>query len=163
MTTARAASTADAILDRFRSFMRQAALWQEPSILGVDVTMAQAKCLFVAAVHPRISISSLAAQLHVGPPAASGLVDRLVEHGYLARQEDPHDRRQQLVSVTAAGADVFDRLRQFSSDRLGELLQGLSLAELDALLVGLTALEREASHLAPATSEPETTHERTPA
>ena len=163
MTTARAASTADAILDRFRSFMRQAALWQEPGILGVDVTMAQAKCLFVAAVHPRISMTSLAAQLNVGLPAASGLVDRLVEHGYLARQEDPDDRRQQLVSVTTAGADVFDRLRQFSADRLSRLLQGLSPTELDALLVGLTALEREANHLASAAPDPETTHERTPA
>jgi len=140
-----AVDTADAILDHFRAFMRQAALWQEPDILGVDVTMSQAKCLFVTALHPGISMSVLAAQLHVGPPAASGLVDRLVEHGYVVRKEDPSDRRQQLVSMTDAGREVIDRFRQFSADRFGGLLDGLSSSELDALLVGIAALERQAS------------------
>jgi DNA-binding MarR family transcriptional regulator len=137
-------TTVAAILDRFRGFMRHAPLWQEPGILGVDVTMSQAKCLFITSLHPGLSMSALAAQLRVGLSAASGLVDRLVEHGYLARQEDPADRRQQLVSLTDAGREVVDRFRQFSADRLGELLQGLSPDELEALLVGLTAVEREA-------------------
>ena len=65
------------------------AVRQEPDILGVDVTMSQAKCLFVTSLHPGISMSALAAQLHVGPPAASGLVDRLVEHGYLVAPGGP--------------------------------------------------------------------------
>lgn len=162
--TSASPTTVAAILERFRVFMRHAPLWQEPGILGVDVTMAQAKCLFVAALHPGISMSALASQLQVGLSATSGLVDRLVEHGYLARQEDPADRRQQLVSVTGAGRAVVDRFREFSADRLGELLRGLAPDELDALLVGLTAVEREARALLPA-STPDVTpdHERTSA
>ena len=145
MTATHAADTTDAILEHFRAFMRQATLWQEPGILGLDVTMSQAKCLFVISLHPGIPMSVLAAQLRVGPPAASGLIDRLVEHGYVVRQEDPSDRRQQLVSLTDAGREVIERFRQFSTDRLGGLLEGLSVPELDALLVGLAALERQAS------------------
>jgi DNA-binding MarR family transcriptional regulator len=102
-------------------------------------------------------------QLHVGLPATSGLVDRLVEHGYLCRREDPSDRRQQLVSLTDAGRDVTVRFRRFSSDRLAELLVGLSRAELEALLLGLTALEREAGRSTSATHDPAPAHERTPA
>ncbi len=162
MTDADVADTVDAILDHFRSFMRQAALWQEPGILGIDVTMSQAKCLFVSSLHPGISMSGLAAQLHVGPSAASALVDRLVEHGYLARREDAHDRRQQLVSVTEAGGEVIERFRQFSADRLAELLGGLSIPELEALLVGIAALERQAGR-ADRSSHASATHERTPA
>jgi DNA-binding MarR family transcriptional regulator len=161
VSTPGVASTAEAILEHFRSFMRQAALWQEPGILGVDVTMSQAKCLFVASLHPGISMSALASQLHVGLPAASGLVDRLVEHGYLMRQEDPTDRRQQLVTPTQTGHDVIDRFRRFSTDRMGDLLQGLSAAELDALLVGLAALERQARMHQP--GDTAAAHERTPA
>ena len=160
MTAPAASATIDAILDHFRSFMRQAALWQEPGILGVDVTMSQAKCLFITSLHPGISMSALAAQLRTGLPAASGLVDRLVEHGYLARREDPSDRRQQLVSLTDAGREVIDRFRQFSADRLGDLLEGLSGTELEALLVGLAALERQASHF---NEDSVSSHERTPA
>ena len=158
MSTSDVTGTIEAILGHFRSFMRQAALFGEPDILGVDVTMSQAKCLFVTALHPGISMSVLASQLHVGPPAASGLVDRLVEHGYLVRKEDPTDRRQQLVSLTDAGREVVERFRQFSADRLGELLDGLTPSELDALLVGIAALERQAS-----SSSASDIHERTSA
>jgi DNA-binding MarR family transcriptional regulator len=161
MTQPIASGTVDAILEHFRSFMRQAALWQEPGILGVDVTMSQAKCLFITSLHPGISMSALAAQLHTRLPAASGLVDRLVEHGYLVRQEDPSDRRQQLISLTTDGREVIDRFRQFSANRLEDLLQGLSSAELEALLVGLAALERQASYYNAEGTSPST--ERNPA
>jgi DNA-binding MarR family transcriptional regulator len=161
--TAATGATVAAILERFHGFMRHAPLWQEPGILGVDVTMSQAKCLFVAALNPGISMSVLAGQLRIGLSATSALVDRLVEHGYLARQEDPDDRRQQLVSLTAAGREVVDRFRDFSTDRLGELLTGLSARELEALLVGLTAVEREArQHQPEPTSHVAPDHERTP-
>ena len=59
-------ATVAAILQRFRAFMRYAPMWQEPGILGVEVTMSQAKCLFVASLHPGLSVSALAA--HLGDP-----------------------------------------------------------------------------------------------
>ena len=60
--------------------------------------MSQAKCLYVVSLRPGIGMSALAEQLDVGLSSASGLVDRLVEHGYLERHEDPADRRQQQVA-----------------------------------------------------------------
>lgn len=153
--------TVDAILRHFRALLRQATLWQAPDILGLDVTMSQAKCLFAVALHPDVPMSALAQRLRVGPPAASGLVDRLVEHGYLQRREDPADRRQQLISLTEAGMAVTERFRRFSADRLAELLDGLSRSEREALLVGLTALEREAARTT--SPDPAPTPERTPA
>lgn len=163
-------ATTASILERFRGLLRQATLWQQPDILGLDVTMSQAKCLFVVCLHPDIAMSALAAQLGVGPSTTSGIVDRLVEHGYLMRREDPSDRRQQLVSLTDSGRDVTERFRRFSADRLAELLVGLSQPELEALLVGLSALQREAGRLqapvltsAPAAPPAAHVRERSPA
>jgi DNA-binding MarR family transcriptional regulator len=152
------------ILEHFDSLMRHAAGWRMPDFLGVDVTMSQAKCLYLAAVHPGIGMTALAEHLHVGSSAVSGLVDRLVEHGYLARYEDPADRRQQLVSLTPAGTQVLDRIREFNTELLLDLIEGMDTTEREALRQGLIALDREAQrifalHPAPSAQR----HERTSA
>ena len=83
-----------------------------PEFLAVDVTMSQAKLLYLVTAQPGIVMSALAAQLGVSLSTVSGLVDRLVEHGHIERREDPADRRQQRVTVTAEGASVVERMRE---------------------------------------------------
>jgi DNA-binding MarR family transcriptional regulator len=109
--------------------------------------MSQAKCLYVVSVRPGIGMSALADQLHVTPAALSGLVDRLVDHGYLARREDPADRRQLRVSLTDAGSSVMEHIRELNERQLRHLLAGLSGRELESLRTGMAALDRQASQL----------------
>jgi DNA-binding MarR family transcriptional regulator len=144
--------------------LRRLAGHQVPEFLGVDVTMSQAKCLVIAGLHPGISMSALAEELSVSLSAVSGLVDRLVDHGYLDRREDPSDRRQQLVTLTAEGGRVLDRVREHSTEQLRSLLQHLSRPELDSLRHGAAALDREAQRLAAEpTAARARSHERTSA
>jgi len=135
------------ILGRFQSLMRHVSDSHATDFLDVDVTMSQAKVLYLVSRRPGVSMSMLAAELSVGLPAASGLVDRLVAQGYLARQEDASDRRQQLVSVTDAGAMALDRMRELRVELLHRLIAGLDAGELKSLNEGLRALDREAQHL----------------
>jgi len=157
-------STTDAILEHFGSLMRHVSAWHAPDFLGVDVTMSQAKCLYVVSLHSGIGMSAMSEHLGVGLSAVSGLVDRLVEHDYLERHEDPSDRRQQQLSLTVAGATVVERIRELNVGHLRTLLQGFDSTELEALRVGIAALDRQA-RLAhqnkPAGTDP--SHERTPA
>ena len=139
-----AAEVRQAVGESLESLLRHVAGRNAPEFLGVDVTMSQAKVMHVARLQPGISMSALAAELKVGPSAISGLVDRLVEHGYLERQEDHSDRRQQLVSLTPAGQETVDRIREFSVSHVRPLLARLSRSELAALYTGITALDREA-------------------
>ena len=121
--------------------------------------MPQARCLMLVDVNPSMPISSLAAHLRIGLPAASGLVERLVASGHLERRPDPDDRRHQLV-LTARGRALVQRLHELPSEKLGELIAGLSLAELHGLRKGVVALEREARRIAqdvPQTQAPERT------
>lgn len=155
-----AAELLQAVDESLESLLRHVAGRNAPEFLGVDVTMSQAKVMHVARLQPGISMSALAAELKVGPSAISGLVDRLVEHGYLERQEDPSDRRQQLVSLTPAGQETVDRIREFSVSHVRPLLSRLSRPELAALHTGITALDREA--LAASGALPDAAvHERT--
>lgn len=83
----------------------------------------------------------LALRLHVSPPTASRLVEKLSCAGLVARTPDPEDSRASLVALTSAGAviagDLFHKgdlmmdsiLAEWSpADRvaLGELLGRLS-------------------------------------
>ena len=137
-------SDVEAILGHFGSLMRHVAGWHAPDFLGLEVTMSQAKCLYVVSLRPGIGMSALAEQLDIGLSSASGLVDRLVEHGYLERHEDPADRRQQQVLLTPAGAAVVERIRELNAELLRRLLAGLTDTELHSLRVGMAALDQEA-------------------
>jgi DNA-binding MarR family transcriptional regulator len=57
------------------------------------------------------------------------------------------DRRQQLVTVTEAGATALDHLRELRVELVHRLVRGLDPAELRALETALGALDREAQHL----------------
>ena len=151
------------ILDRFQALLRHAADSHTPAFLDVDVTMPQAKVLYVVASRPNVPMSAIAAELGVGLPAVSGLVDRLVTLGYLERREDPADRRQQLVSVTAAGAATLDRLRELNTEAMRRLLAGLAADELEALHTSLVALDREVQRLDDGPQPTTTPSERKPA
>ncbi|MBV8064096.1 MAG: winged helix-turn-helix transcriptional regulator [Actinobacteria bacterium] len=58
-----------------------------------------------------------------------GLLDELEERGFVERRRDPSDRRRQLVSTTAAGAEELKRLRALSTQLDEELFAPLSADE----------------------------------
>lgn len=62
-----------------------------PPQIQMVITIREAGC---------ITIKQLAQKLYVKAPAASTMVDRLVELGILTREENPHDRREVLVRVS---------------------------------------------------------------
>ena len=150
------------ILESFAQLMEHVTRWRQLDMADVDVTMPQARCLLLISLHPSMSISALASHLHIGLPAASGLVERLVEAGYVERNPDPRDRRHQLVTLSGRGRGLVDRLHELPTAKLSELLAGLSLAELRGLRLGVSAIEREAGLIANRT-RPKPDPERTTA
>jgi len=111
----------------------------EPTWLQLDLTMGQLKGLFTLADSP-MTIGQLAEALGSGKPAASILVERLVQLGLVERAEDPIDRRRTIARVTARGEELAARLRQGGRDRLHSWLSRLGDADLAALVQGLRAL-----------------------
>jgi len=135
------------ILELFHALMRDIAESHAPEFMGVDITMSQAKALYLLSVRPGATMSSIAAELGVGASAVSGLVDRLVAQGYVDRREDPADRRQQLVTITDSGTATLDRMREMRAQVTLRLLKGLDDDELEAFRTSLIALYREVQHL----------------
>jgi DNA-binding MarR family transcriptional regulator len=158
----RTRSLEEELLERFNSLMRHVAESHAPEFLGVDLTMSQAKLLYLVSLRPGVSMGAIATELGIGPSGVSGLVDRLVATGYLERNEASVDRRQQLVTITAAGTAALERMRELRGEVMRRLLAGLDPAELEAFRTSLIALDREVQRLdTPHLSTPEAQPERT--
>ena len=142
--------------------MRRSSTAHTPEFLAIDVTMSQAKLLHVVATEPEASMSSLAGRLGVSLSTLSGVVDRLVEHGLLDRREDPADRRQVIIALTAEGRSVIERFRELGSRHFRSLLELLDSDELTGLARGVKAMatraeqgvDRPASERPPTAADP---------
>jgi len=125
--------------------MHQLAGGHAPEFLEIAVTMPQAKLLYLLSALGDLHMSDLVTRLGVSLSTVSGLVDRVVESGMAARHEDPADRRQVVVGLTAGGATFIDRFRELNARQMRELLAHLNDDELAGLRQSLTALARAAA------------------
>ena len=87
----------------------------------------------------------LADALEVTPPSVTGIVDHLVEHGMVSRQENPENRRMQTLRVTDKGKALILKLREGRVSHIAGILAHLTSEELSTLSQGLKALNRAAS------------------
>jgi DNA-binding MarR family transcriptional regulator len=82
--------------------------------------------------YPRVILGELADALKVRQASASLLVDRCVRDGYIRRHTDPTDQRRRLLSLTAQGQRLLDRVMEANRQDLGRLdfaLLGTSLRD----------------------------------
>lgn len=85
-------------------------------------------------------VTDLAALEGITQPAATGLVNRLEDRGWVARSADPSDGRASLVTITHAGRTRLREHREERSLRIAERLALLDAADQEALLAALPAL-----------------------
>ena len=107
--------------------------------------MAQFRALMVLAKEQPLTIGALGDRLKVGLPAASRMVDRLVQDGLAERADDPTDRRRALVRLAARGQESVSQMhqgREHMRERMSRRLRQLETAELEHLRAGLSALIR---------------------
>jgi DNA-binding MarR family transcriptional regulator len=82
----------------------------------------------------------LAHRLHVSTPTVTGILDRLVQRGMTARDDDPRDRRVVLNLLTTLGMQVIEELHPIQSEHLSHLVHDLSEAERQAVATALHLL-----------------------
>jgi DNA-binding MarR family transcriptional regulator len=135
----------DLALDAFRRLM--ASLHAARSQRGGDpwstcpMTMPQLRALsLIVAANNGLSSRQLAASLGVGASAVTPLVDRLVDHGYVLRHEDPHDRRISRLTATESGSDMLEHLVAGKADVLREALDHLTPDQLQQVTAAFDLL-----------------------
>jgi len=92
-----------------------------------------------------LTMGELSRRLMVSNGNVTGLIDRLVGEGLVARKPAPEDRRAQLVTLTPAGRKVFDAMWPEHQRWINSLLEGLDRAETKALFALLGKLKKSLS------------------
>jgi DNA-binding MarR family transcriptional regulator len=130
------------------SFERRALSSMAEPLISTPLTMQQLKVLTMIAIDPEKATGhELAVLLKVSVATMSGLVDRLVEHGMVARGEDPSDRRVRRLTVTPEGSATIRSLLSSAGTMPTPVLRRLAIEDLRALVQGILAFERAVGEL----------------
>lgn len=120
-----------------------------------DLTLPQWVVLSALWQRDNLTVSEIAAYTGNAGPAASRIVDRMVERDLIGRRPDKADRRASRVFLNAKG-ERLRHLQTFYEDLNAILLEGVSPPEADALYTLLERIRRNAEdRLAQSTRPPD--------
>jgi DNA-binding MarR family transcriptional regulator len=114
-----------------------------------DLTLAQWVVLSALWQKDDLSVSEVADYTGNAGPAASRILDRMVEKGLLVRRQDVADRRSTRVMLTDRG-EALRPLRSFYEEVNAVLLAGLDADDADALYALLERVTTNARAVADA-------------
>ena len=92
-------------------------------------------------------MSAISERFDVSAAAASQLVDKLVQAGYIERTEDPSDRRAKLLKLSTNGSKLVEAAIQERYRWMDELTSRLSPAQQTKISEALTLLTEAARQM----------------
>jgi len=106
---------------------------------AVHLGLTRAQWRALKRIHDRQGLSQveLAEQMDMEPIAVGRVVDRLQKAGFVERRPDPDDRRRWRLYLEPQAMQVMDAITELSSRLRAEALEGLSDAEVEAMLRAL--------------------------
>jgi len=109
-------------------------------LVRLGISMTQLHVLNLLDRHGEMAMSRLADMLDVSMSAATGLVDRIEEHGYVERIRVPSDRRIVLARITDAGRQLLEDIDSVQTEILDRILDGLDETQLTRLAAAMVDL-----------------------
>jgi DNA-binding MarR family transcriptional regulator len=92
-------------------------------------------------------MSEISERFEVTPAAASQLVDKLVQHGFIIREEDPSDRRAKLLNLTDKGRELIKQGIEERYRWVDQLSERLTAGERTQVSEALDIMTRVATDL----------------
>ena len=101
---------------------------------GYDLTPVQYAALSTVKAHPGIDQATLAGSIAFDRTTITGVVDRLVQKGLMARQESSRDRRARELKITDAGQRTWRSITPAVEAAQRIMLRGLTDKEAKLLV-----------------------------
>jgi DNA-binding MarR family transcriptional regulator len=92
-------------------------------------------------------MSDISERFEITPAAASQLVDKLVQSGFIVREEDPNDRRAKLLNLTKNGQELVQQGHEERYRWVDELGRKLTAEERAHVSEALDIMTRAAQEL----------------
>jgi DNA-binding MarR family transcriptional regulator len=103
-------------------------------------SLPQIKLIKHLYLHGPCMVGEVAGALGVSMPSASEMIDKLVDEGLVERRTNPDDRRQVLVSLTAAAREVGDQIHRLRRAQMRAVIERFEPHEWPYLLRTLEVL-----------------------
>ena len=115
----------------------------EAGLRPFGLTVGRRAVLEVVVEGGAMPVPEIARALDVSRQAAQRLVNELLEGGHVRTVSNPRHRRSVLVAVTPRGRSAFEQVRAGELGQLQALAPEVSMQQLRAALVVLTAVARD--------------------
>jgi len=103
-----------------------------------DISPPRFMALQILALHPGITITTLAHQLKLTLGSASQLVDRLENDDLVIRQEAPNDRRVRRIFLLEKGKNILNAVHRMTSVKLDQQLNAVPTDHINTLYTAIT-------------------------
>ncbi|WP_373050978.1 MarR family winged helix-turn-helix transcriptional regulator [Thalassovita aquimarina] len=110
-----------------------AVFFEEMNRQEVDITPFQYAALAAIQLNPGADQASVAAWTACDRATIGGVVDRLVEKGYVSRKVSEKDRRARVLNLTESGKTVLEQAHQVTERTQQRLTEGLDPGETEIL------------------------------
>jgi DNA-binding MarR family transcriptional regulator len=118
-----------------------------PTVAGSGLSPSQISALFTIVRRGPLGLSELAELEAMNPTMLSRIIVHLCELGLIRRESRPDDRRAAVVTATAAGRRVRERVHVERTRALSGYLESLDAKQQAVLLAALPALEALAERI----------------
>ncbi|MDF0600714.1 MarR family transcriptional regulator [Psychromarinibacter sp. C21-152] len=106
-----------------------AIFYREVAATGYDLSPVQFAALTAVRDNPGIDQATLAGLIAYDRTTIGGVVDRLVQKGFLERKHSARDRRARVLRLTATGQGALQRIEPAVEEAQRVMLQGLDAEE----------------------------------
>jgi DNA-binding MarR family transcriptional regulator len=110
------------------------------SWIELNLSMSQFKAMVYIEHQENVCVRDLSLTLKMAQPNVTNLVDYLVKNDLVSREQNPEDRRIQVLKTTDKGKKLMTDLKERVTSAMSGYLEMLSLDQLKALKNGLTPL-----------------------
>ena len=112
-----------------------------------EVSLPQLRVLVMVLSRPGMNLGGIATGLGVHPSNATRAVDRLVGAGLLDRRDDPTDRRNLQLELTAAGRELVGRVMDDRRSAIARILERMPASRRRALVPVLRSFAQAAGEM----------------
>ena len=130
-------ATKAGVIDDLRASFGELKCIGSERLVRQGISMTQLHVLNLLDRHGEMAMNRLADMLDVSMSAASGLVDRIEERGYVERIRVPSDRRVVIARVTDVGRRLIDDVDSVQTEVLHRVLDRLDEAQLSRLAAAM--------------------------
>lgn len=129
--------TTAAIIADLQSAIGELKCLSSERLVRMGISMTQLHVMHLLDGHGELPMSRLAELIDVSMSAATGLVDRIEERGFVERIRVPSDRRIVLARITPAGRQLLQDVEVVRTELLQRVLDELDETQLNRVATAL--------------------------